>query len=292
MLSSAHDDREYYNGHEFDDYEYLIHEGEEQYKPDPYFEQAKRDIKHHYESNKDAVYYMRQLQIKFEKQYYHWITRNAITSLTKEGYLKQINISASAAGNPLNFHFFAHHTNRYPKRDINAIAKLVAEFSQDHIMLGCGNRAEILFAEGLASRGFVPVSKKVTEYNGKKWVKSKHDLDYIFLKDEIAYGCEIKNTLGYIDKKELEIKLKMCDFFNIHPLFIMRYSPKSYNDMIINAKGFALLFKAQIYEISQKGLVERIKAQLGYEADYPKAIPSGIIDRFEKWHNRQKSREL
>ena len=88
-------------------------------------------------------------------------------------------------------------------------AKLVAEFSQDHIMLGCGNRAEILFAEGLASRGFAPVSKKVTENNKKKCVKSKHDLDYIFVKDEIAYGCEIKNTLGYIDKEELGIKLEM-----------------------------------------------------------------------------------
>jgi hypothetical protein len=37
--------------------------------------------------------------------------------------------------------------------------------------------------------------------------------------------------------------------------------------------------------------VERIKTQLGYEVDCPKAIPSGIIDRFENWHKRQKSRE-
>ncbi len=292
MLHSEYDDREYYNDRERDDYKYLIHEGEEQYKPDPYFEQAKKDITKLYESDKDDVYYMRQLQVKFEKKYYHWITHNAVASLNKEGYLKQINITASAAGNPLKFHFFVHYTNRYPKRDINAIAKLVAEFSQNHIMLGCGNRAEILFAEGLASRGFAPVSKKVTEYNGKKWIKSKRDLDYIFLKDRIAYGCEIKNTLGYIDKEELEIKLEMCGFFGIRPLFIMRYSPKTYNDMIINAKGFALLFKAQIYELSQVDLVERIRAQLGYEVDCPKAIPSGIIDRFEAWHNKQKAGEL
>lgn len=283
-----HDEYDF-DRHEFDDYEYLIHEGEKEYKPDPYFLQAKKEISELYENDKDLVFYMRQLQVKYEKAYYHWITRNAVTSLNKEGYLKQINMTVDAAGNPLKFHFFVHYTNRYPKRDINILAKLVAEFSQDHIMLGCGNRAEILFAEGLASRGFVIDGKKVTEYNGKKWTKSKQDLDYIFIKDGIAYGCEIKNTLAYIDKDELEAKIDMCHHFGVRPLFIMRYSPKTYNDLLGKAGGFALIFKAQIYELSQKNLVERIRDNLGYEVDCPKAIPGGIIDRFEKWHNKHKN---
>ncbi len=292
LINNELNGRECFDEHEFDDYEYLAHEGERQSEPDPYFIRAKKDIAELYENDKESVYYMRQLQVKYERKYYHWITRTAVTRLEKEGYLKQINVSQDAGGNPLKFHFFVHHRNRYPKRNINALARLVGEYSQDHIMLGCGNRAEILFAEGLASRRFVPIRKKVAEYNGKKWVKSKHDLDYIFSKDNIDYGCEIKNTLGYIEKEELEVKLEMCGFFNVRPLFIMRYSPKTYNDMIINANGFALLFKAQIYEISQRDLVERIRRELGYEVDCPKAIPSGIIDRFEKWHNKQKPREL
>lgn len=280
---------DYPDYYDFDDFEYILPQGKENYEPDSYFLQAKETIKKLYDANKEAVFYMRQLQVKFEKEYYHWITRNAITSLAKEGYLKQINMTVSSSGNPLNFHFFAHHSNRYPKRDINYLAKLVAEFSQSHIMLSCGNRAEILFAEGLASRGFIPAHKKVTEYAGKKWDKTKHDLDYIFEKDNVAYGCEIKNTLAYIDKDELEIKLEMCKYLNVKPLFIMRFSPKNYNDLIINNKGFALLFKTQIYDLSQQELVKRIKENLGYDVDCPRAIPSGIIDRFEKWHNRFKN---
>ncbi len=66
----------------------------------------------------------------------------------------------------------------------------------------------------------------------------------------------------------------------------MRYAPKTYNEMIWKAGGFALIFKAQIYELSQKELVERIRDKLGYEADCPKAIPESIIDRFNKWHNK------
>jgi len=275
--------------HEYGDYEYLLPEGEEEYKPDPYFLQAKDEIEKLYNADKEAVFYMRQIQVKYEKEFYHWITRNAITSLVKEGFLKQINFSVSSSGNPLNFHFFVHHTNRYPKRDINYLANIVAEFSQSHIMLSCGNRAEILFAEGLASRGFMPILKKVTEYEGKKWTRTKHDLDYVFKKDNMVYGCEIKNTLAYIDKDELEIKLEMCKHFNITPLFIMRYSPKTYNDLIINNKGLILIFKAQIYDLSQKELVQKIKENLGYEVDCPKAIPGGILDRFERLHNKLKN---
>jgi len=268
----------------YDDYE---PDEQQWYKPDSYFLDAKEEIRKLFDDEKKTVLYMRQLQIKYEKKYYHWVTHNAVVSLNKEGYLKQINISVDVSGNVLHFHFFTHHTNRYAKREANTLAKVVGEYSQDHIMRSCGNRAEILFAEGLAGRGFIIKGKKVTEYEGKKWTKTKHDLDYVFERDKTAYGCEIKNKLGYIDKKELEVKLNMCKHFGIRPLFIMRYSPKTYNDMIIKRGGFALLFKAQIYDISQKDLVERIKNALGYEVDCPRAIPAGIIDRFEKWHKNK-----
>ena len=47
--------------------------------------------------------------------------------------------------------------------------------------------------------------------------------------------------------------------------------------MIIDRGGFALLFKAQIYDISQIKLVERIKKTLGYEVICPRAIQEGTI---------------
>lgn len=272
----------------YDDYYEKFDKGyEEPYQPDPYFLQAKEDIRALYEKSKSSVFYMRQLQVKFENQYFHWITHHAVTSLTKESYLKQENVSARIGKRETSFHFFVHHTNRYPKREINKIASLVTELSQEHIMKSCGNRAELLFAAGLASRGFIPVITKARSYKTKKWTKTGHDLDYIFEKDHFAYGCEIKNTLPYIDKDELSIKLEMCDKLRLRPLFIMRYAPKVYINEIIDNGGFALIFKAQIYDVSQKELVKRIRQILGYEADYPSAIPTGIIDRFEKWHNKK-----
>jgi hypothetical protein len=198
-----------------DDYYDLVSDDEwesKRGKPDEYFLEASNEIQKIYQQDQNSVFYMRQLQVRFEKKFFHWITRNAVVGLNKIGFLKQVTVNIESSGNPLSLHFFSHKSNRYPKRRANAIAKIVAEYSQDHIMGSCGNRAELLFAEGFSVRGFIIHSKKARKYKKREWEKSNHDLDYIFEKDGIAYGCEIKNKLAYIDKDELEIKLKMCEF--------------------------------------------------------------------------------
>jgi hypothetical protein len=71
----------------------------------------------------------------------------------------------------------------------------------------------------------------------------------------------------------------------------MRYSPKAYNFLIIKGGGFALLFETQIYELGQEDLVRRVRETLGLPVDCPRAIPEGIIDRFDKW-DRKKGESL
>lgn len=256
----------------------------EQYTPDVYFLRAKESIGALYETNKENIYYIRQIEVKLEKEYFHWVTYNAIESLKKEGYLKSISVSLSTLGTPIQF--LIHHSNRYPRREMNEMVKIINEYSQDQITRSCGHRAEDLFALALAFRGFLPLRKKVKEYDGKRWTKTNHDLDYIFKESNIVYGAEIKNTLGYIEKEELEIKLEMCNKFNVKPLFILRHAPKTYIEMIRQAGGYAMIFVCQIYELSQKALVEKIKNKLGLTVDCPTAIPDGIITRFENWHKK------
>ena len=99
-----------------------------------------------------------------------------------------------------------------------------------------------------------------------------------------GFSLDLDNTLGYIEKEELEVKLEMCDFWGIRPLLIMRYSPKTYNKMIYEKGGFVLIYETQIYELSQEKLVDKLKNILQLPVICSKAIPEGIIDRFEKWH--------
>ncbi|MBU1999432.1 MAG: hypothetical protein KKE64_08085 [Candidatus Omnitrophica bacterium] len=258
----------------------------ELYKPDVFFLQAKEDIKSLYEEDRGKVFYIRQLQVKFEKKYFHWITYNAIKSLISEKYLKSVPVPVTSSGTEIQF--LVHYSNRYPKRDINESTKIIVEYSQDNITRSCGHRAEDLFALALAGRRFIPVNKKVKEYKDKIWTKSDHDLDYVFenKEDGISYGCEIKNTLGYIEKEELEIKLEICNTLSIRPLFILRYPPKTYIELVRQAGGYVMVFVCQIYELSQDKLVKKIREKIGLPVDAPKAIPEGIINRFEKWHKR------
>ena len=252
-------------------------------RPDSYFLEAQQRIREIYDRDRASIYYVRQMQIKFEKQYFHWITDNAMVGLVSIGYLKDVRIESETG---TSTRYFTHKSNRYATRRIKEMQKLVEEYSDDTITRSCGHRAEDLFCNGLALKGFLPRGKKVTSYGGVKWDKSGHDLDFVFEKDGVAYGCEIKNTLGYIKKDELEIKLQMCEHLRLRPLFIMRSSPKTYNKMIIDKGGFAMIFDMQIYELSQAKLVARLKAELGLPVDCPRAIPEGIPDRFANWHGK------
>jgi len=253
--------------------------------PDSYFLEVQQKIKEIYEENKQSVYYVRQMQLRFEKNYFHWITYNALVGLKSLGYLKDIPIQKESG---TSTRYFIHKSNRYPMRQIRKMEKLISEYSDDMITRSCGHRAEDLFCNGLALKGFVPKAKKVRSYRGIEWEKTGHDLDFVFEKDGVAYGCEIKNTLGYIQKEELVTKLEMCNHLRVKPLFIMRYSPKTYNRMIIDKGGFVMIFGSQIYELSQMNLVERLKNELELPVDCPKAVPDGIFKRFVDWHEKKK----
>ncbi len=266
-----------------EDYDFYEESEEyEEYSPDRFFAAAQEDIKNLFEENKEKVFYLRQLQVMFEKQYFHWVTNNALYGLLKIKYLKDHRVYKK---NGTSTRYYLHRSNRYPMRAINRIEEVINEYSKDNVTRGCGYRAEDLFVKGLALRGFIPEKYKVKEYNGNKWTDTNHDLDYIFSRDGIVYGCEIKNTLGYIPKVELETKIEMCKIFGVKPLFIMRYAPKTYNHLIYGNGGFALIFKSQIYELGQIALVNKIEEVIGLPVVCSKSIPDSIIDRFENWHN-------
>lgn len=252
---------------------------------DRYFDEALQEVTGLYENDKNSIFYTKQLEVILEKKYYHWITYKVLKYMKDLGKLK---VEKRERPDGTAIQFYIHPTNRYPKRKINRMEKIINEYSREIISRSCGKRAEDLFGYSLMKNGFKHIDNEVTEFRGKKWKETEHDLDFIFERDGISYGCEIKNTLSYIDKYLLDIKLKMCEFFNIKPLFITRYSPGSYMKEINDRGGFNLIFRYKLFELSQKDLVERIKEELGLPADCPAAIYEGTINRFEDWHKKQK----
>lgn len=141
-----------------------------------------------------------------------------------------------------------------------------------------------MFDAALPRFGFMPKERKVRSYAGREWTETGHNLDRVFERDEIPYGAEIKNTLEYIPRDELRIKLRMCQWLHLKPLFIVRMAPKSYIEEVRQAGGFTLVFKYQLYPHGHDELTRRVKHELGLPVDCPQTVEDGTILRLVRWH--------
>lgn len=266
--------------YDFPDYE--ISEPEEE-RRDSAIDDAKEVLQRFFADNSDGVFYIKQLEVRFEKEFFHWIIASAIDELIGEGVLKP-EIRPLRKGTKVKFVF--SHKLRYYKRQIHKSLKVIREYSDPIIARACGRQAELLFFNAFMNEGFLSRGQNTNKYEGKRWKRTKHNLDFIMERDGKVYGCEVKNTFDYIDKRERDLKLKMCHYLGIIPLFIMRDAPKSYNWEIMQDGGVFLLFECQIYPMGQENLVKKIIDVLGLPVDCPKAIPEGIIKRFLKVHKK------
>ena len=284
------------NYEDFYDYE----EPEQEREPDEYEISATERLRKFFKKYKNSVFVTKQLQVLFESHYFHWVTYRALCNLEYEdGLIKRTTHKLHRIEAIVRF----HRSNRYHKRKTKRLMGVVRAYSNEDISWACGMEANNLFYIALSQRDFKYHGKDINKFKGREWTQTEHNLDYILGRDNIIYGVEIKNTFDYIDKKEMEIKIKICKHLGIKPLFIMRWSPQSYIYEIFKVGGFALLFETKIFPLALKPLVEEINNEqyLPYTndklvlkngkvrkiCDTPKAIPDAIISRFEKWHEKQ-----
>jgi hypothetical protein len=119
------------------------------------------------------------------------------------------------------------------------------------------------------------------------WTETNHDLDRLIERNGLRYGVEIKNQLGYIDQTEFQIKLAMCKYFRVRPLFIARMMPRSYVNEVYKAGGFCLLLENQHYPLMSDGLMKRVRQELDLPVAIIRALPDTAMNRFEEFHVRQ-----
>ncbi len=194
-----------------------IVEAEELPPRDHVVDQAKEEFEAFFATNNAEVYYQRQLQVRFEQRFFHWITAHALSELADEGKITAENLPLRGSGNVTRITLYHAPAHRYWRRQANEIVELVSRFSEPAFTAALGAQGETLFDAALPSVGFMPTARKVAKYKGKPWPLTQHDLDRIFERDGIAYGAEIKNTLSYIDRGELKMKLLMCRYFGVRP---------------------------------------------------------------------------
>lgn len=263
------------------DYEPDIREEDEAQARDPVVDQAKGKIRAFFDGERASVFYKQQLEVIFEGDYFHWVTSRALSELAAEGHIAVEREVLPGTGNITFYHATTH---RYWRRQAQDVIGLVGRFSAPAFTAGLGAQGELMFDAALPSVGFLPTARKVRSYGGKDWKATEHDLDRVYERDGIAYGAEIKNTLKYIPRDELTVKLKMCRHLGLRPLFIVRMAAKSYIEEVRLEGGFTLVFKFQLYPFGQKPFADIVRGSLRLPVDCPARIADGTVQRFLKWH--------
>jgi hypothetical protein len=266
------------------DYDPDVVESEEVQPRDRVVDEAGDELESFFATNSESVYYQRQLQVIFEGKYFHWITAHALLELAAEGRIASESLPLPGTGTITMYRAVGH---RYWRRQAEEIIELVSRFSDPAFTAALGAHGELMFDAALPGGGFMPAGRKVRSYGGRTWTETGHDLDRIFERDGIAYGTEIKNSLSYMDRGELGVKLRMCSHLGVRPLFIVRMAPKNYINEVGKQGGFTLVFKYQLYPFGQKAFADAVRARLGLWTDCPARIGEGTVQRFLKWHLRK-----
>ncbi len=258
-----------------------IYEG---FPPDEREIEANDRLRRFFDINRDHVFFSRQLEVINEQEYFHWITNRAIRSLEAEGLIRS-EWRKLRTGTAIKLVW--HKSYRFQKRSAKKLIALVEEYSDPNIGAALGLHGETMVLEGFARTQFLMRGRHAREYKDRLWTESNHDLDFIFERDGIAYGIEVKNTLGYMDLKEFLLKTKLCAWLGIRPVFVCRMLPKSWIYDLRQAGGFALILKYQLYPWTHQELARKVARELGLPVDAPRALAEGTMARFLKWHNKQ-----
>jgi hypothetical protein len=245
--------------------------------------EARDHLRQFFDRNREHVFFSRQLEVLNENEYFHWITNRAIRDLEAEGLVRSEWRKLSTG---TSIKLLWHKSYRFYKRSAGQLATLVEEYSDPNIGATLGLHGEMMVLEGFARTQFLMASRNTNEYQGKAWVETNHNLDFIFERDGEVYGIEVKNTLGYMDREEFLIKIRLCAWLGIKPVFVCRMLPRSWIYDLKNSGGFALILKYQLYPWTHKELARRVNEYLNLPVDAPRFLAEGTMNRFLKWHSK------
>jgi hypothetical protein len=231
------------------------------------------------------VFFSRQVEVLFERRFFHWVTNRALRELASQGFLRTEVRPLAAAGGSV--HLYWHHRYRYPKRDANRVVGLINDYSGHPMGHAVGWQGEQLVLEGFARNRFVLIGRNVNALDSATWTESAHNMDLAVERDGLRYGIEVKNTLPYMDHKELDVKIRLCAHLGITPVFVVRMLPKTWINEVRLAGGFSLILEWQLYPLTHVGLARRVRAEFGLPVDTPKALEQGTMQRFITWHERR-----
>jgi hypothetical protein len=249
--------------------------------PDLKQDEARAGLRRFFNENATEVFYSRQLEVLFEKKYLHWITYRAVQDLLAEKFISR---EIRALENRSKVHLLWKTGNRYYRRRARQVIRLINEYAHPTVTREIGDRGETLTLEGFARHQFIMHSRNSTEYQGRIWTGSDHNLDFIFERDGLAYGVEVKNTLPYMEREDFDQSIAICSELGIRPVHVVRRNPEPWLIELRGLGGFTLMLDYQLYPPLLEPLASRVREELRLPVAWPRAFWEGTMQRFLRWH--------
>ena len=250
---------------------------------DPIEKKAEGVIYEFFEKNHESVFFSRQVEVRHEHIFFHWVTNRAVRSLIEGGVILSETRKLKTGG---DIKLLWHRSYRYFKRAANDVVKLVEEYAHPNIGAALGLHGEMMVLEGFARNKFIMLGREINNIDEISWSRTNHNIDLVFERDGIRYGVEVKNTLGYMDYTELKIKVEICLHLGIRPVFVVRMVPKNWLYEVSKKGGFILILKYQLYPWTHADLAHRVAETFELPVDAPRALSDGTMERFMKYHER------
>ena len=232
-------------------------------------------------------YYVTQIQTLLENKHFPWIVYQALNRLVKEGYLTKVEVKTKFHDRVVFFFNKKLDTPSYRptmNKHIKSICKLIDKYSHPNISRALGKQLEGLVKAELRAQGYRIVGVHTATYKNKRWTRTDHDLDFIaeHKSGKLNIGVEVKNTLPIIEREELDIKLEICDYLGIRPVFAVRWI-KPYIEYIRRRGGFSWVFKTQIYPPGFEELTKLLYKRLGLPVTVRTDLPEKSVRLFQMW---------
>ena len=123
--------------------------GVEERAPDAREGEARAALEAFFDRHKESVFFSRQLEIRNEGEWYHWITNRALRELAGRGLIRTGIRQLQTGG---SIHLMWHKSYRYHRRDATRVVRLVEEYSDPNIGGSLGLQGEAMVLEGFAIR--------------------------------------------------------------------------------------------------------------------------------------------
>jgi len=261
---------------------------------DPEIHKAKESLRPFFVDNYGRPlrkpYYVTQIQTLLENRHFPWIVYQAISRLVDEDFLSKVVVKTKYHERVVFFFNKALDTQNYRptmEKHIKSICKLIDKYSNPTVSKALGMQLEGLVKAELRAQGFKIVGTHTAEYKNMKWAATSHNLDFIaeHKSGKLNIGVEVKNTLPIIEREELNIKLEICKYLELRPVFAVRWI-KPYTELIRKNSGFSWVFKTQIYPPGFEQFTKTIYKRLGLPVNVRTDLPEKSVKLFEKWVNK------